>query len=70
MSIEELQMKEYESFRDDFYKLIEKHKEALKLLKMGIHLNYKIDCVHYKNEEYAISPTGSINPKTVYEWHD
>ena len=77
VEIENLKRKEFESFKEDFYELINKHRDTLESLKMGISLSYKISCVHYAatnyaatNDQYCISATGEIGIEPVYEWND
>lgn len=77
VELENLKRKELESFEKDFNELINKHKDILKNLKMGISLSYKINCVHYAatnysatNDIYSISASGEIDIKPVYEWND
>ena len=77
IEIENLKRKEFESFKEDFYELINKHRDTLESLKMGISLSYKISCVHYAatnysatNDQYCISATGEIGIEPVYEWND
>ena len=70
MTIEELKQKEYESFVQDFKKLIDAHRETLLTLKMGIVIDYHISCVHYKGNSYSISSSGEMGIESLTEWHD
>lgn len=77
IELENLKIKELESFKKDFNELINEHRDILKNLKMGISLSYKIDCVHYSatnysatNDQYSISASGEIGIEPVYEWND
>lgn len=77
IELENLKIKELESFKKDFNELINKHKDILKNLKMGISLSYKISCVHYAatnyaatNDQYSISASGEMGIEPVYEWND
>ena len=77
IELENLKIKELDSFKKDFNELINEHKDILKNLKMGINLSYKIDCVHYAatnysatNDQYSISASGEIGIEPVYEWND
>ena len=77
IELENLKIKELESFKKDFNELINEHKDILKNLKMGISLSYRIDCVHYSatnhsatNDQYSISASGEIGIEPVYEWND
>ena len=77
IELENLKIKELESFKKDFNELINEHKDILKNLKMGINISYRIDCVHYAatnysatNDQYSISESGEIGIEPVYEWND
>lgn len=70
MTLEELKQTEYESFAKDFKELIDKHRETLLILKMGITINYNISCMHYKGNQYVISPSGEMGIEPVTEWYD
>lgn len=77
IELENLKIKELESFKKDFNELINKHRDILKNLKMGISLSYKISCVHYAatnyaatNDQYSISASGEMGIEPVYEWND
>lgn len=75
--LENLKRKELESFKEDFYELINEHRDTLEALKMGINISYKISCVHYSatnhsatNDQYSISASGEIGIEPVCEWND
>ena len=70
MTIEELKQKEFESFKKDFEELVDRHKETLLILKMGISINYNVLCVHYKGNSYSINLTGEMGIEPIEEWHD
>ena len=77
VEIENLKRKEFESFQEDFYELINKHRDTLESLKMGISISYRISCVHYAatnysatNDQYVISTSGEIGIEPVCEWND
>ena len=77
IELENLKIKELESFKKDFNELINKHRDILKNLKMGISLSYRINCVHYAatnysatNDQYVISTSGEIGIEPVCEWND
>lgn len=77
VEIENLKRKEFESFQEDFYELINKHRDTLESLKMGISISYRISCVHYAatnysatNDQYCISASGEIGIEPVCEWND
>ena len=77
IELENLKIKELESFKKDFNELINEHRDILKNLKMGINISYRIDCVHYSatnhsatNDQYSISASGEIGIEPVYEWND
>lgn len=56
IEIEELKRKELESFKEDFYELINEHRDTLEALKMGINISYRIDCVNH-----CISASGEMS---------
>ena len=77
VEIENLKRKEFESFKEDFYELINEHRDTLESLKMGISISYSISCVHYAatnysatNDRYCISASGEMGIEPVYEWND
>ena len=77
IELENLKIKELESFKKDFNELINEHRDILKNLKMGISLSYRINCVHYAatnysatNDQYVISTSGEIGIEPVCEWND
>ena len=77
MTIEELKqiefesfLKDSESFKKDFEELINKHREALLLLKMGISINCNASCVHYKGNSYGIDLGLGIDIEPIKEWYN
>lgn len=70
MSIEELRDLEYNSFMEDFHKLIDNHRETLITLRMGISIEGRADCVHHKKNSYTIEFSGSTGITPVLEWHE
>ena len=71
IELEKARKEEVKLFEKEFKDLLDKHVSTLDNLRMGIKVNGKIVCTHYKGNEYITEvKDADVNNFAVFEWYD
>lgn len=71
IELEKAKKEEVELFKKEFKNLLDKHVSTLNKLRMGIKVDGKIVCTHYKGEQYITEvKDADVSKYAVYEWYD